>query len=132
MTEKLNKLTIYVEKFEEKTKSNQKLFLDHVERSDEARMNLKDDIQSGIGLITDKKDEINEANLNMPKLPTPFSAIRSPIKQKEEMKNTFITDSRNQDSNQFLMKEACQLKEWPTLTGEGEYKNISFMKKNLC
>ncbi|MBW0566284.1 hypothetical protein O181_105999 [Austropuccinia psidii MF-1] len=46
LIEKFNKLSIYVEIFEEKTSSHQKLLLDHVEKSDEARMHLKDDIQS--------------------------------------------------------------------------------------
>ncbi|MBW0559899.1 hypothetical protein O181_099614 [Austropuccinia psidii MF-1] len=44
LTEKLYKLSIFVEKFEEKTSSHQKLLLDHVGKSNEARMNLKDDI----------------------------------------------------------------------------------------
>ncbi|MBW0589579.1 hypothetical protein O181_129294, partial [Austropuccinia psidii MF-1] len=128
LTEKLNKLSISVEKFEEKTSSHQKLLLDHVEKSDEARMHLKDDIQSEIRLITEKMDKINEANSNMPKLSTPFSHIRSPVKPKEELTNPFITDLSHQDNNQVLMKEAPQLKEWPTFTGEGEYDHMSFIK----
>ncbi|MBW0494037.1 hypothetical protein O181_033752 [Austropuccinia psidii MF-1] len=128
LTEKLNKLSISVEKFEEKTSSHQKLLLDHVEKSDEARMHLKDDIQSEIRLITEKMDKINEANSNMPKLSTPFSHIRSPVKPKEELKNPFITNLSYQDNNQVLMKEAPQLKEWPKFTGEGEYYHMSFIK----
>ncbi|MBW0560182.1 hypothetical protein O181_099897, partial [Austropuccinia psidii MF-1] len=95
---------------------------------DEARINLTDDIQSEIRLITEKMDKINEANLNMPKLSTPFSHIRSPVKPKEELTNPFITDLSHQDNNQVLMKEAPQLKEWPTFTGEGEYDHMSFIK----
>ncbi|MBW0571053.1 hypothetical protein O181_110768 [Austropuccinia psidii MF-1] len=68
ITEILKKLSISVEKFEEKTLSHQKLLLDHVEKSEEARMHLKDNIQSEIRLITEKMDKINEANLNMPQL----------------------------------------------------------------
>ncbi|MBW0574865.1 hypothetical protein O181_114580 [Austropuccinia psidii MF-1] len=64
----------------------------------------------------------------MPKLSTPFSHIRSPFKPKEEIKNPFITDLSHQDIIQVLMKEAPQLKEWPTLTGEGEYDHMSFIK----
>ncbi|MBW0591162.1 hypothetical protein O181_130877 [Austropuccinia psidii MF-1] len=128
LTEKLNKLSISVEKFEEKTSSHQKLLLDHVEKSDEARMHLKDDIQSEIRLITDKMDKINEANSNMPKLSTQFSHIRSPVKPKEELTNPFITDLSHQDNNQVLIKEAPQLKEWPTFKGEGEYDHMSFIK----
>ncbi|MBW0550860.1 hypothetical protein O181_090575 [Austropuccinia psidii MF-1] len=44
LTEKSNKLSISVETFEEKISSHQKLILDHVEKSYEARMHLKDDI----------------------------------------------------------------------------------------
>ncbi|MBW0521301.1 hypothetical protein O181_061016 [Austropuccinia psidii MF-1] len=64
----------------------------------------------------------------MPKLLTAFSHIRSPVKPKEEIKNTFITDLSYQDNNQVLMKEAPQLREWQTFTGEGEYDHMSFMK----
>ncbi|MBW0574089.1 hypothetical protein O181_113804, partial [Austropuccinia psidii MF-1] len=129
MSEKLNKLRISVEKFEGKTSSHQKLLLDHVEKSDEERMNLKDDIQNERRLITKKKDKINEANLNMQKLSTPFSHMRSPVKPKEEITNPFITDLSHQDNKQLLMKSAPQLKEWPTFTGESEYEHMSFIKK---
>ncbi|MBW0545905.1 hypothetical protein O181_085620 [Austropuccinia psidii MF-1] len=128
LTEKLSNLSIYVEIFEEKTSSNQKLLLDHVEKSNEERMNLKDDIQSEIRLITEKMDKINEANLNMPKLPTPCSHIRSTVKPKEEITNPFITELSHKDNNQVLMKEAPQLKEWPIFTGEGEYYHVAFIK----
>ncbi|MBW0502140.1 hypothetical protein O181_041855 [Austropuccinia psidii MF-1] len=128
LTEKLNNLSISVEGFVEKTSSHQKLLLEHVKKSDEARRNIKDDIQSEIRLITEKMDKINEANLNMPKLSTTFSHIRSPAKTKEEITNMVITDLSHQDNNQVLMKEAPQLKEWPTFTGEGEYDHMSFIK----
>ncbi|MBW0573802.1 hypothetical protein O181_113517 [Austropuccinia psidii MF-1] len=91
-------------------------------------MHLKDDIQSEIRLITEKMDKINEANSNLPKLSTPFSNIRSPVKPKEELTNPFITDLSHQDYNQVLMKEAPEWKEWPTFTGEGEYDHMSFIK----
>ncbi|MBW0535237.1 hypothetical protein O181_074952 [Austropuccinia psidii MF-1] len=123
LTEKLNKLSISVEKFEEKTSSHQRLLLDHVEKSDEARMHLKDDIQSEIRLITEKMDKINEAHSNMPKLSTPFSHIRSPVKPNEELTNPFITELSHQYNNHLLMKEEPQLKECPTFTGEEEYIN---------
>ncbi|MBW0548370.1 hypothetical protein O181_088085 [Austropuccinia psidii MF-1] len=91
-------------------------------------MHLKDDIQNEIRLITEKMDRINEANSNMPKLSTPFSHIRSPVKPKEELTNPFITDLSHQDNNQVLMKEAPQLKEWQTLTGKGEYDHMLVIK----
>ncbi|MBW0506046.1 hypothetical protein O181_045761 [Austropuccinia psidii MF-1] len=64
----------------------------------------------------------------MPKLSTPFSHIRSPVKPKEEITNPFITDLSHQDNNRVLIKEALPLKEWPTFTGEGEYDHMSFIK----
>ncbi|MBW0501114.1 hypothetical protein O181_040829 [Austropuccinia psidii MF-1] len=73
-------------------------------------------------------DEINEDNLNMPKLSTPFSHKRSPFKPKAEIKNPFMTDLSNQDNNQVLMNEEPQLKEWPTFRGEGEYDHMSLIK----
>ncbi|MBW0514815.1 hypothetical protein O181_054530 [Austropuccinia psidii MF-1] len=124
LTEISNKLSSSVEKFKEKTSSHQELLLDHVEKSDEARMNFKDGIQSEIRLITEKMDEMNEDNFNIPKLSTLFSYIRSPVEPKEEIKKPFIKDSSHQDNNQVLMKESPQLKEWPTFTGEGEYDHM--------
>ncbi|MBW0535822.1 hypothetical protein O181_075537 [Austropuccinia psidii MF-1] len=64
----------------------------------------------------------------MPKLSAPFSHIRSSVKPKEELTNPFITDSSHQGNNQVLMKEAPQLKEWPTFTGEAEYDHMSFIE----
>ncbi|MBW0575377.1 hypothetical protein O181_115092 [Austropuccinia psidii MF-1] len=90
-------------------------------------MHLKDDIQGEIRLITEKMDKINEANLNMQNLSTPFSHIRSPVKPKEESTDPLITDLSNQDNNQVLMKDVPQFKEWPTFTGEDEYDLMSFI-----
>ncbi|MBW0558035.1 hypothetical protein O181_097750 [Austropuccinia psidii MF-1] len=73
-------------------------------------------------------DKIHEANSNMPKLSTPLSHIRIPVKPKEELTNPFITYLSHQENNKVLMKEAPQFKEWPTFTGEGEYDHISFIK----
>ncbi|MBW0550231.1 hypothetical protein O181_089946 [Austropuccinia psidii MF-1] len=73
-------------------------------------------------------DKISKANFNIPKLSTPSSHIRSPVEPKEEIANPFTTDLSHQDNNQVLMKEAPQLKEWPTFTGEGEYDYMSFIK----
>ncbi|MBW0511124.1 hypothetical protein O181_050839 [Austropuccinia psidii MF-1] len=64
----------------------------------------------------------------MPKLSNPFSHIRSPVKPKGEKTNLLVKDLSHQDNNQVLMKEASQLKEWPTFTGEGEYDHMSFIK----
>ncbi|MBW0587107.1 hypothetical protein O181_126822 [Austropuccinia psidii MF-1] len=91
-------------------------------------MNLKDDIQNQMRLITEKMDKMNEANLNIPKFSTPFSHIRSPVIPKEESTNPFITDLSQQENNPVLTKEAPQLKEWPIFTGEGEYDHMSFIK----
>ncbi|MBW0578323.1 hypothetical protein O181_118038 [Austropuccinia psidii MF-1] len=99
-----------------------------MEKSDEARMHLKDDIQSEIRLITEEMDKINETNSNVPNLASPFSHIRSTVKPKQELTIPFITDLSHQDNNQVLIKEAPQLKEWPTFTGEGEYDHMQFIK----
>ncbi|MBW0591906.1 hypothetical protein O181_131621 [Austropuccinia psidii MF-1] len=64
----------------------------------------------------------------MPKLSTPISRIRSPVKLKEEIINKFITDLSHQDNTQVLMKAAPQSKEWTTFTGEGGYDHMSFIK----
>ncbi|MBW0509900.1 hypothetical protein O181_049615 [Austropuccinia psidii MF-1] len=64
----------------------------------------------------------------MPKLSTPFSHLKSPVKPKEEITNPFITDLSHQENNKVLMKEAPQLKEWPTFTGGGEYDHMSYIK----
>ncbi|MBW0582417.1 hypothetical protein O181_122132 [Austropuccinia psidii MF-1] len=99
LTEELNKLSISAEIFEEKTELNQELNLDHVEKSDEARMTLKDEIGSERRLITEKINKMIDPNLNMTKLSTPFYHIRSPAKPKEEIKKPSITDLSHQDNN---------------------------------
>ncbi|MBW0505175.1 hypothetical protein O181_044890 [Austropuccinia psidii MF-1] len=76
-----------------------------------------------------RKSIKNEANLNIPKLSTPFSHIRSAFKPKEELKNPFITDLSHHDNDQVYKKEAPQLKEWSTFTDEGKYHHMLFIKK---
>ncbi|MBW0460682.1 hypothetical protein O181_000397 [Austropuccinia psidii MF-1] len=73
-------------------------------------------------------DKINVANLNIPNLSTPFSHIRSTVISKEEITNPFITDLSHCYNNEVLVKEALQLKEWQTFTGEGDYDNMSLMR----
>ncbi|MBW0501508.1 hypothetical protein O181_041223 [Austropuccinia psidii MF-1] len=73
-------------------------------------------------------DKMNEVNLNIPNLLTPLSHIRSPFRPKAEITSPFITDLSHQDNNQISIKEAPQLKEWPTFTGEGEYDHMLFIK----
>ncbi|MBW0580769.1 hypothetical protein O181_120484 [Austropuccinia psidii MF-1] len=73
-------------------------------------------------------DKIHEDNLNMPKLSTPFSHMRSPVKPKEDIINPFIKDLSHQENKKVLMNETPQLREWPTFTGEGEYDHMSFIK----
>ncbi|MBW0509604.1 hypothetical protein O181_049319 [Austropuccinia psidii MF-1] len=73
-------------------------------------------------------DKINEANLNSPKLSTPFSHIASTVKPKEEITDASIKDLIHKDSNHVLMKESPKLREWPKLTSEGEYDHMSFIK----
>ncbi|MBW0563260.1 hypothetical protein O181_102975 [Austropuccinia psidii MF-1] len=91
-------------------------------------MNIQYEIESEIRLITEQMDKINEAHSKMPKLSTLLSHIRSPVKPIEEITDKFITDLSHQDNNQVLMKEAPQLKELPTFTGEGEYEHMSSIK----
>ncbi|MBW0577073.1 hypothetical protein O181_116788 [Austropuccinia psidii MF-1] len=128
LTEKLNKLSMSVEGFEENTSSHQKLLPENVEKGYEKRMNLKDNVQSEIGLINEKMDKISEANLNMLRLSPQFSHIRSPVEPKEEKTNPFILYLSHKENIQVLMKEALQLKEWPTFTGEVEYDHMPFIK----
>ncbi|MBW0530577.1 hypothetical protein O181_070292 [Austropuccinia psidii MF-1] len=90
-------------------------------------MNLKDEIKSERRLITAEMDKLNEANLNMPKLSTPFSHIRSSFNPNEEITNPFKSELSHSDNNGVLLKTAPQLKEWPTFTGEDQYYHMSFI-----
>ncbi|MBW0567195.1 hypothetical protein O181_106910, partial [Austropuccinia psidii MF-1] len=67
--------------------------------------------------IKDIKDKTLTINYD---LSTPFSHIRSLVKPKEELTNPFITDLSHKCNNQVSMKDAPQLKEWPTFTGKRE------------
>ncbi|MBW0463581.1 hypothetical protein O181_003296 [Austropuccinia psidii MF-1] len=91
-------------------------------------MNLKYDIQTEIILITEKMDNINKANLNIPNLSTPFSHIRSPVKPKVETKHNLMEELSQHDNNHLLIEEAPQLKAWSAFTGEGKDNNVSFIK----
>ncbi|MBW0489797.1 hypothetical protein O181_029512 [Austropuccinia psidii MF-1] len=91
-------------------------------------MNLKDYIESEIRLITEKMNKINQANLNMSRLSTSFSHIKSPVKPTEERTIPFIKDLSHQDNNKVLIKESTRLKEWPTFKDEGENDDMSFRK----
>ncbi|MBW0548043.1 hypothetical protein O181_087758 [Austropuccinia psidii MF-1] len=44
------------------------------------------------------------------------------------MTTPFIANLIHNDNNKVLMKEAPQLKEWQTCTGEGEFDHMSFIK----
>ncbi|MBW0540389.1 hypothetical protein O181_080104 [Austropuccinia psidii MF-1] len=92
-------------------------------------MNLKDDIQTETRLITEKMDNVNGSNLNIPKLSTPFYHIEILVKTKEELTRPSISELSQNDNSQVLVKEAPQLKELPTLRGEGECDHIPFIKK---
>ncbi|MBW0468829.1 hypothetical protein O181_008544 [Austropuccinia psidii MF-1] len=73
-------------------------------------------------------DKITEENFNMLKLSTPFSDIIIPDKPKEEIKNPLMTNLSHKDNEKVSMKETPQLKKWSTLTGEGQYDHMSFIK----
>ncbi|MBW0497948.1 hypothetical protein O181_037663 [Austropuccinia psidii MF-1] len=117
-----------MERIKERTTSHKNLPLDHIKKSDEGRMNLKDDIENEIRPINEKMNNINDASLYMPKLSMEFSYIRSIVKPTRQVTNTFMTESSHHDNGQLLIQAAHLPKQWPTFTGEGEHDPMSFIK----
>ncbi|MBW0498190.1 hypothetical protein O181_037905 [Austropuccinia psidii MF-1] len=108
ITRQLKEVRIQVQNLENSTGHNAALFQEQLEKSDKARLELKEDIQSSINNISLKND--------LPRQSTPI-LDRNVLNVNNDLNHTI---SRNEEVNTACnFKGIPRLEEWPTFSGEG-------------
>ncbi|MBW0565953.1 hypothetical protein O181_105668 [Austropuccinia psidii MF-1] len=113
ITGQLRELKLQVQNLENSTGHNAALFQEHLERSDKARIQLKEDIQSSIKNISLKNE--------FPRQPTP-------IFDRNVLNDLHHAVPSNEVETACNSKDIPKLEEWQTLNGEGEYNHMEFIK----
>ncbi|MBW0516680.1 hypothetical protein O181_056395 [Austropuccinia psidii MF-1] len=118
ITSQLKELRIQVQNLEKSTRNNADLFKEQLEKSDKARLESKEDIQSSINNISLKID-----------LPRQSTQIldRNVLNLNNDLHHTVSSNAEVETAWNF--KDIQRLEEWPTFSGEGEYNHMEFMKK---
>ncbi|MBW0548011.1 hypothetical protein O181_087726 [Austropuccinia psidii MF-1] len=106
-----------VQNLENSTRNNAALFQEQLKKSDKARLELKEDIQSSINNISLKND--------FPRKSTPI-LDRNALSLNNDLNHTVSSNAEVETASNF--EEISILEEWPTFSGEGEYNHIEFMK----
>ncbi|MBW0568342.1 hypothetical protein O181_108057, partial [Austropuccinia psidii MF-1] len=109
---------IQVQNLENSTGNNAALFQEQLEKSDKARIELKEDIQSSINNISLKNE--------FPRQSTPI-LDRNVLNLNNDLHHTVSSNAELETACNF--QDIPILEEWPTFSGEGEYNNMEFMKK---
>ncbi|MBW0584024.1 hypothetical protein O181_123739, partial [Austropuccinia psidii MF-1] len=119
ITRQLKESRIKVQNLENSTGHNAALFQEQLEKSDKAKLELKEEIQSIINNISLKND--------FPRQSTPI-LDRNVLKLNNDLHHT---TSRNAEVETACnCKDIPRLEEWPTFSGEGEYNHMEFIGKN--
>ncbi|MBW0503165.1 hypothetical protein O181_042880 [Austropuccinia psidii MF-1] len=113
MTRQLKESRIQVQNLENSTSHNAALFQDQLEKSDKARLELKEDIPSSINNISLKND--------FPRQSTPI-LDRNVLNLNNDLHHTVSSNAEVKTACNF--KEIPRLEEWPTFSGEVEYNHI--------
>ncbi|MBW0565056.1 hypothetical protein O181_104771 [Austropuccinia psidii MF-1] len=111
-------LRIQVQNLENSTGHNAYLFQQQLEKGYKARLELKEDIKSSINNISLKNELLRQS--------TPILA-RNLLKLNNELHHKISSNEEVEATCNF--KDIPRLEEWPTISGEGEYNHIEFMKK---
>ncbi|MBW0510121.1 hypothetical protein O181_049836 [Austropuccinia psidii MF-1] len=117
ITRQLKELRIQVKNLENLTGHNAALFQEQLEKSDKARLQLKEDIQSSINYISLKND--------FPRYSVPI-LDRNVLNLTNDLHHTVLTNAKVETACNF--EEIPRLEEWPTFSGEEEYNHMEFMK----
>ncbi|MBW0546328.1 hypothetical protein O181_086043 [Austropuccinia psidii MF-1] len=117
ITRQLKELIIQVQNLENSTGPNAALFQEQLEKSDKARLDLKEDIQSSINNISLRN--------YLPRQSTPIPD-RNVLKFNNDLHHTISSNEEVETACNF--KDIPRLEEWPTFSGEGEYNHMEFMK----
>ncbi|MBW0573585.1 hypothetical protein O181_113300, partial [Austropuccinia psidii MF-1] len=102
---------------ETSTGHNAALFQEQLEKSDKARIQFKEDIQSSINHISLKNE--------FPRQSTPI-LDRNVLNLNNELHHTISSNAEVETAGKFEYNP--RLEEWPTFSGEGEYNHIEFIK----
>ncbi|MBW0515199.1 hypothetical protein O181_054914 [Austropuccinia psidii MF-1] len=120
ITRQLKESRIQVQNLENSTGHNVALFQEQLEKSDKARVELKEDIQSSINNIS--------LNNDFPRHPTPI-LDRNVLNLNNDLHHTISSNAEVETACNF--KDIPRLEEWPTFSGEGEYNHMEFIKE-IC
>ncbi|MBW0520644.1 hypothetical protein O181_060359 [Austropuccinia psidii MF-1] len=116
-TRQLKELRIQVQNLENSTGHNATPFQEQLEKSDKARLELKEDIQSDINNISLKNE--------LPRQSTPI-LDRNVLNLNNDLHHTVSINSERETACNF--EDIPRLKELSTFSGEGEYNCMEFMK----
>ncbi|MBW0515565.1 hypothetical protein O181_055280 [Austropuccinia psidii MF-1] len=117
ITKQSKELRIQVQKLENSTSHNAVIFQEQLDKSDKARLELKEDIQSIINNILLKNELTRQS--------TPI-LDRNVLNLNNELHHTVQSNSELDTSCNF--EEILILEEWPNFSGEGEYNHMEFMR----
>ncbi|MBW0552601.1 hypothetical protein O181_092316 [Austropuccinia psidii MF-1] len=118
ITRQLQELRIQVQNLENSTGNNAALFQEQLEKSDKARLQLKEDIQSSVNNISLKND--------FPRHSTPI-IDRNVLNLNKELHHTISSNAEVENACNF--KDIPILEEGTTFSSEGEYNHMEFMKE---
>ncbi|MBW0591648.1 hypothetical protein O181_131363, partial [Austropuccinia psidii MF-1] len=107
----LRELKLQVQNLENSTGHNAALFQEQLEKSDKARLELKENIQSSINDISLKNELPSQS---------------TPILDRNVLNDLHHTISSNEVETACNFKDIPKLEEWPTFNGEGEYNHMEF------
>ncbi|MBW0544100.1 hypothetical protein O181_083815 [Austropuccinia psidii MF-1] len=117
ITRQLKELRIKVQKLENSTGHNAALLHEQLEKSDKARIELKEYIQSSINNISLKNE--------LPRESTPI--LDSNVLNLNNVLNHKISSNADVETA-CNFKAFPRLEEWPTFSSEGEENHMQFMK----
>ncbi|MBW0569278.1 hypothetical protein O181_108993 [Austropuccinia psidii MF-1] len=117
ITRQLKELRIKVQNLEPSIGHNAALFQEQLEKSDKARLELQEHIQSSINNISLKN--------YFPRQSTPILE-RNVLNLNNDLHNTISSNAEVETACNF--KYIPRLEEWPTFSDEGEYNHIEFIK----
>ncbi|MBW0565241.1 hypothetical protein O181_104956 [Austropuccinia psidii MF-1] len=113
----LKELRIQVQNLQNSTGNHAALFQEQLEKSDKARLELKENIQLSINNISLKNE--------FPRQSTPILNRNVP-KLNNDLQHTISSNEELEAACNF--EDIPRLEEWPTFSGEGEYNHMEFMK----
>ncbi|MBW0550149.1 hypothetical protein O181_089864 [Austropuccinia psidii MF-1] len=102
---------------ETSTGRNAALFQEQLEKRDKARLELKEDIQSSINNISLKNDFSRQSRPILD---------RNVLNLNNDLHNTISSNEEVETACNF--EDISKLEEWTTVSGEGEYNDMEFMK----